>query len=102
MVAADLWRTALAGVLPLVDHYLAAVYAIGFGLSAGAVFFNCRLVLPRIVDEQELFAANSGLWSAAVVSQIALAPLGGVLVAAGAWALRSGSAPPPSPPPPSP
>src|SRR5215472_17215354 len=35
MVAADLWRTALAAVLPLVDHHLAAVYAIAFGLSAG-------------------------------------------------------------------
>jgi hypothetical protein len=34
------------------------------------------------VAEDELVAANSGLWSAAVVSQIALAPLGGALVAA--------------------
>ena len=56
----------------------------GFGLSAGAVFFNpaAASVLPSIVDEQELVAANSGLWSAAVVSQVALAPLGGALVAA--------------------
>lgn len=84
MVAADLWRTALAGVLPLADHHLAAVYAIAFGMSAGAVFFNpaSASVLPRIVGKQELVAANSGLWSAAVVSQIALAPLGGALVAA--------------------
>ncbi len=84
MVAADLWRTALAGVLPLADHHLAAVYAIAFGLSAGAVFFNpaSASVLPSIVCEQELVAANSGLWSAAVTSQIALAPLGGALVAA--------------------
>jgi hypothetical protein len=28
MIVADLWRMALAGVLPLVDHYLAAVYAV--------------------------------------------------------------------------
>jgi MFS family permease len=84
MVAADLWRAALAGVLPLADHRLAAVYAIAFGLSAGAVFFNpaSAAVLPAIVGEQELVAANSGLWSAAVVSQIALAPAGGALVAA--------------------
>ena len=82
MVAADLWRAALAAVLPLIDHHLAAVYAIAFGLSAGAVFFNpaSASVLPAIVSEQELVAANSGLWSAAVVSQIALAPLGGALV----------------------
>jgi MFS family permease len=84
MVAADLWRTALAAVLPLADHHLAAVYAIGFGLSAGAVFFNpaSASVLPSIVAEDELVAANSGLWSAAVISQIALAPAGGALVAA--------------------
>ena len=84
MVAADLWRAALAGVLPLADHHLAAVYAIAFGLSAGAVFFNpaSASVLPSIMEENELVAANSGLWSAAVVSQIALAPLGGALVAA--------------------
>jgi hypothetical protein len=71
-------------VLPLVDHHLAAAYAIAFGLSAGAVFFNPApaSVLPIIVDEQELAAASSGLWSAAVVSQIALAPLAGALVAA--------------------
>jgi MFS family permease len=84
MVAADLWRTALAAVLPLVDHHLAAVYAIAFGLSAGAVFFNpaSASVLPAIVGEDELIAANSGLWSAAVISQIALAPVGGAMVAA--------------------
>jgi len=84
MVAADLWRTALAAVLPLVDHHLAAVYAIAFGLSAGTVFFNpaSASVLPAIVGEDELIAANSGLWSAAVISQIALAPAGGAMVAA--------------------
>lgn len=37
--------------------------------------------MPSIVDEDELVAANSGPWSAAVISQIALAPLAGALVA---------------------
>jgi predicted MFS family arabinose efflux permease len=84
MIAADLWRMALAAVLPLVDHHLVAVYAVAFGLAAGGVFFNpaASSVLPGIVDEEELIAANSGLWSAAVISQIALAPLAGALVAA--------------------
>lgn len=84
MVAADLWRMLLAGVLPLVDHELAAVYAVAFGLAAGGVVFNpaAASILPSIVNEKELVAANSGLWSAAVVSQIALAPLAGALVAA--------------------
>jgi MFS family permease len=59
------------------------VYAVAFGLAAGGVVFNpaANSVLPSIVDEDELVAANSGLWSAAVISQIALAPLAGALVA---------------------
>lgn len=105
MVAADLARTALAAGLPLVDQHLAAVYAAGFGMSAGAVFFNpaAASVLPAIVEDDELLAANSGLWSAAVVSQIALAPLAGAVVAAWGGAVqRSGSTRPPSPSPRSP
>lgn len=83
MISADLWRAALAATLPLVDQHVIAVYAIAFGLSAGSVFFNpaAASTLPGIVTEDELVAANSGLWSAAVISQIALAPLAGVLVA---------------------
>jgi predicted MFS family arabinose efflux permease len=73
----------LAGLLPLVDQHLLAVYAVAFGLAAGGVFFNpaASSLLPSIVDEEELVAANSGLWSAAVISQIALAPLAGALAA---------------------
>jgi MFS family permease len=84
MVAADLWRAALAALLPLVDHHLAAVYAVAFGLAAGGVFFNpaAAATLPRLVGTDELVTANSALWSAAVTSQIALAPLAGALVAA--------------------
>jgi len=83
LIAADLWRMALACLLPLVDQHLAAVYAVAFGLAAGGVFFNpaASSLLPSIVEEDELVAANSGLWSAAVISQIALAPLAGALVA---------------------
>jgi MFS family permease len=83
MVGADLTRMALAAALPLVDQHPVAVFAIAFGLSAGSVFFNpaSASALPSIVDEDELVAANSGLWSAAVISQITLAPLAGVLVA---------------------
>jgi MFS family permease len=83
LIAADLWRMALAGLLPLVDQHLLALYAVAFGLAAGGVFFNpaANSVLPSLVDDDELIAANSGLWSAAVISQIALAPLAGALVA---------------------
>ncbi len=82
MVTADLWRTGLTALLPLASHHLAAVYAIAFVRPAGGVFFNpaAASVLPAVVGEDELIAANSGLWSAAVVSQIALAPLAGAIV----------------------
>jgi MFS family permease len=84
MVGADLVRMTLAATLPLVDQHLVAVFAIAFFMSAGAVFFNpaSASALPSIVTEDQLVAANSGLWSAAVISQIALAPLAGVLVTA--------------------
>jgi MFS family permease len=82
MVAADVVRSALAAVLPLVDDNTWAVYAVAFGLSTGAVFFNpaAGALLPALVRREQLVAANSGIWTAAVLSQIALAPLAGVLV----------------------
>lgn len=84
MIAADLWRVAVAATLPLVADSVGAVYAVAFALAAGTVFFNpaSQSVVPSIVREDELVAANSGLWSAAVISQIVLAPLAGVIVVA--------------------
>lgn len=84
MIAADLWRVAAAATLPLVADSVGAVYAVAFALAAGTVFFNpaSQSVVPSIVREDELVAANSGLWSAAVISQIVLAPLAGVIVVA--------------------
>jgi MFS family permease len=83
MIAADVWRMGLALLLPFVAESVLAVYAVAFGLSAGAVFFNpaSQSVVPAILDEDELIAGNSGLWTAAVVSQIVLAPLAGGMVA---------------------
>jgi MFS family permease len=83
MIAADVWRMGLALLLPFVADSVLAVYAVAFGLSAGAVFFNpaSQSVVPAILDEDELIAGNSGLWTAAVVSQIVLAPLAGGMVA---------------------
>jgi len=81
MVAADLVRMALCVVLALAHTHVAVVYAIAFGLSAGSAFFNPAAgSLPSLVNAEELVAANSGIWSAAVLSQIALAPLAGLLV----------------------
>ncbi len=84
MIVADLWRVGLALLLPLVADSVVAVYAIAFGLSIGSTFYNpaSQSVVPTILDDDELIAGNSGLWTAAVVSQIVLAPLAGGMVAA--------------------
>jgi MFS family permease len=81
MIAADLIRLLLATVLALWHGDLAAVYAVAFGLSAGSVFFNpaAGSLLPTLVGDEQLVAANSGIWSAAVLAQILLAPLAGLL-----------------------
>ncbi|MEO5678756.1 MAG: MFS transporter, partial [Acidimicrobiales bacterium] len=54
-----------------------------FALSAFSVFFSpaAASVLPTLVPEDDLVGANSAVWSAAVISQIALAPVAGALVA---------------------
>jgi MFS family permease len=83
MVAADLGRAGIAVALVLLRHHLWAVYGAAFGLSTLAVFFNpaASSALPALVGEDEVVGANSAVWSAAVVSQIALAPAAGGLVA---------------------
>lgn len=81
MVTADLARLVLAAILALWHSDISVVYAVAFGLSAGSVFFNpaAGSLLPTLVDKEELVAANSGIWSAAVLSQVLLAPLAGLL-----------------------
>lgn len=83
MVAADLTRLVLAAVLAVWHGDIAVVYAVAFGLSAGSVFFNpaAGSLLPTLIEEEQLVGANSGIWSAAVLSQVLLAPLAGLLVA---------------------
>jgi predicted MFS family arabinose efflux permease len=96
MLAADLLRLALAGALAVWHDDVAVVYALAFGLSAGSVFFNpaAGSLLPTLVDDEELVAANSGIWSAAVLIQVALAPAAGLLaVTAGfGWAFGANAA----------
>lgn len=84
MVGADMLRAVLATSLIFVDNNVSAIYLIAAVLSVGAVLFNpaANSALPTLVAEDELVAANSGIWTAAVLSQIALAPLGGALYAA--------------------
>ncbi len=96
MVATDLARLVLAAALALWHSDIGVVYAIAFGLSAGSVFFNpaAGSLLPTLVDEDELVAANSGIWSAAVLSQVLLAPLAGLLASAAGfgWAFAVNAA----------
>lgn len=84
MVAADLTRAMLAGALPLVADDVRAVYAMAAGMSAASVFFNpaAGAVLPDLVRRNQLVAANSGIWTTAVLSQIVLAPITGLVITA--------------------
>ncbi len=83
MIAADIGRAMVALGLVAFHDRLAFVYAAAFMLSAFSVFFNpaASSVLPDLVSTDEIVAANSAIWSAAVMSQIALAPVAGALIA---------------------
>ncbi len=89
MVAADVWRAVLAAVLALWHGEAAVAYAVAFGLSAGAVFFNpaAQSVLPVLVDDEELVTANSGIWTAAVTCQVLVAPVAAYLAVAHGFGL---------------
>jgi MFS family permease len=97
MVAADLFRLVLMVLLVVWHDSAVGVYGVAFGMSVGMVFFNpaAGSVLPAIVSRNRLVAANSGIWTAAVVSQIAIAPLAGLVVTtvgyAPAFALNAAS-----------
>jgi MFS family permease len=96
MVGADLARVVLAGLLAVWHGDIAVVYAVAVGLSAGAVFFNpaASSLLPALVNDDDLVAANSAIWSAAVLSQVVLAPLAGLLTATAGfgWAFAANAA----------
>ncbi len=81
MVAADLVRVVLAWSLALWHDSAAIAYAVAFGLSAGQVFFSpaAQSLMPTVVDDEDLVTANSGIWTAAVVAQIAVAPVAALL-----------------------
>lgn len=82
MVGSDLFRVVLMVLLALWQESPAGVYAIAFAMSVGGVFFSpaAGSVLPALVGKDALVAANSGIWTAAVLSQVVLAPLAGILV----------------------
>ena len=81
MVAADLARVLLPAVLSVWHDKVAVAYAVAFGLSAGQVFFSpaAQSLLPAVVEDDELVAANSGIWTAAVTAQVLVAPVAAVI-----------------------
>lgn len=83
MIGADALRAVTALGLVFTSDSLGAAYAVAFGLSAGAVIFNpaAASLLPEVVGEDDVVIANSAMWTAAVVAQIALAPLAGLIIA---------------------
>lgn len=83
MVAADLLRAALVAALAVAHGSTAMAFAVAFGVSVGTVLFNpaASSVVPDIVDEDHIIDANTALWTVAVVAQILLAPLAGLVIA---------------------
>lgn len=77
MIAADLVRVVMAAVLAFWHDHALVAYAVAFGLAAGQVFFGpaAQSLLPSLVGDGDLVAANSGIWTAAVTAQIAVAPV---------------------------
>ncbi len=82
MIGSDVSRMVLAAILAVWHDAPAGVYAVAFAMSLAGVFFNpaASSVLPALVPKSALVAANTGIWTAAVLSQIVLAPLAGLLV----------------------
>jgi len=84
MVAADAVRCTLAGILAIWHSDVSVIYPVAFGLSAASAFFNpaAGALLPALVDRDQLVSANARVWTAAVLSQVALAPAAGLLAGA--------------------
>lgn len=85
MVAADLARAALAATLAWTTH-APIVVALAVGMAACGVPFGpaARALLPALVDDDALLAANTVSWSTEQATQIiAAAGAGGLLLAFG-------------------
>jgi MFS family permease len=83
MLAADVLRAALVAVIPFAVRFgLPAVYAVAFAVSTVSLFFEpARLSLvPQVVGEDELMAANSLDSSTSAVSELLGIAFGGGLV----------------------
>ena len=83
MIGSDLIRAALVVVIPFVaDVNFVLVYPLVFLITTVSLFFRPAktAVVPRIVDERDVMAANSAVWTADTLADIAGYPLAGVFV----------------------
>ena len=84
LVVSDLLRAALVLVLPAVAlMHISLVYPVVFAITAISLFFRPAkaAVVPRLVDSDDLMAANSATWTGETLADIAGYPLAGLFVA---------------------
>ncbi len=84
LVIVDVLRAVAAGLLTAVPTFPTAIAA-SFALAVGTACFSpvSNAIIPRLVPNPALPAANGLQWLAGVGLQLVAAPLGGFLVAAG-------------------
>ncbi len=84
LVFLDLLRAGAAGLLTAFPIFPTAI-AVSFLLAVGTASFSpvSNAVVPRLVPDRALPAANGLQWTAGVGLQLIAAPLGGLLVSAG-------------------
>jgi MFS family permease len=84
MVVSDILRGGLVLIIPVAAQAnIALVYPLVFLVTTVSLFFRPAkaAVVPRIVDPDDLLAANSAVWTAETIADIAGYPLAGLLVA---------------------
>ncbi len=96
LVTLDLFRAAAAVLLVIFPTFPTAV-AVSLLLGLGTASFSplSNAVVPRLVSDRALVAANGLQWTAGVLLQLVAAPVAGLLVTAGdarlAFALNAAS-----------
>lgn len=83
MVVSDLLRAALVLLIPVVAFLnIWLVYPLAFLVTTISIFFRPARVaiLPRLVRDDELLAANSALWIGETLADVAVFPLAGLFV----------------------
>ena len=88
MIASDVLRALCVVLIPFAaDWNILAVYALAFASSTVSLFFQpARLsLIPDVVGEEELMAANSLDNASFAVSELLGLAVGGVVVAAVGW-----------------